>query len=480
MDILIYSLLLIVVTSLIGIYISRNVHTVQGYAVADRSLPFFISTATVFATWFGAEAILGIPESFMEHGVVGLISDPIGAFICLVVIGIFFARRYYHMNVITIADFFYNRFGKKVEIMAGLAISLSYVGWIAAQLMAFGGVFSFMLEGGVSKSMGILIGAGIIIAYTFKGGMLAVAINDFIQTLIITLSLLVMLVIVTNMSEGFLSVMEFAIRSHRTTIHFDETYPNYTFIFGVLFSMILGTIPQQDTFQRITSAKSEKVAVYSTISGGFLYLLITLIPIYIVLAATKQHYDATGQVPEDFNLYIAHFVSDHVPKVVQVFFYGALFAAILSTASGTILATSVVLSRNVLGEFFPREANLLVVRLTLVMVTLCVTVFALLSEDSIHQLVEDSGKVTMVIVFFPLVFGMFWSKTSYYGVFFAIILSALIWLLLVVYQKFYGVKLPVAPEMVGFFTSLMVIVLGSCYFPDPEDLKKEITHHRHI
>lgn len=480
MEILIYSLLLIVATSLIGIYISRNVHTVQGYAVADRSLPFFVSTATVFATWFGAEAILGIPESFMEHGVIGLISDPIGAFICLVVIGMFFARRFYHMNVITIGDFFYNRFGKKVEILAGLAISLSYFGWIAAQLMAFGGVFSFMLDGLVSKNIGILIGAAIIIAYTFKGGMLAVAINDFIQTLIITLSLLIMFIIVTEQSEGFSGVFEFAVQSHRTSIHFDETYPNYTFLFGILFSMILGTIPQQDTFQRITSARSENVAVYSTICGGFLYLLITLIPIYIVLAATKVHYESTGQVPEDFNLYIARFVTDHVPKVVQVFFFGALFAAILSTASGTILATSVVLSRNVLGEFFPREANLLVVRLTLVMVTLCVTVFALLSEDSIHQLVEDSGKVTMVIVFFPLIFGMFWSKTSYYGVFTAIILSSVIWLLLVAYQKFYGLKLPIAPEMIGFTISFVTILLGSYYFPDPEELKQEITHHRHI
>ncbi len=480
MDILIYSLSFIILTSLIGIYLSRNVHTVKGYAVADRSLPLFISTATVFATWFGAEGILGIPESFMEHGLIGVISDPIGAFLCLLILGIFFTRKFYNMNVITIVDFFYNRYGKIVEVLAGIAIGLSYVGWIAAQFIAFGGVFSFMLDGAMTVDVGIMLGAVIIVVYTFKGGMLAVAINDFMQAAIISLSLIYMLFLVSSMAGGFYEVFNFAVQTHRTSLTFDADYPNYTFILGVLLSMILGTIPQQDTFQRITSAKSASVAVQSTILGGFVYLLITLIPIFIVLAATKMQVETTGKIPENFNLYIAHFVRDHVPKLVQIFFFGSLFAAILSTASGTILAASVVLSRNVLGEFFPKEANLLVVRLTLVIVTFAVCLFALYSENSIHELVEDSGKVTMVIVFFPLILGMFWKKTSYVGVVAGMILSTAIWLSLIFYQNMYGVKLSIAPELIGFLVSFLTIFIGSFLFPDSSELKRGITHHRHI
>lgn len=480
MEVLVYSLLVIIFTSLIGLYLSRNVHTIKGYAVADRSLPIFISTATVFATWFGAEAILGIPESFMEHGLVGVVSDPIGSFLCLTILGLFFARRYYNMNVITIVDFFYNRYGKLIEILAGLAIAVSYLGWIAAQFIAFGSTLSFMMNETVSVNVGIVLGAAIIIGYTFKGGMLAVAINDFIQTAIITLSLLFMLFWITEMAGGFAAVYDFAVGTHRTSLRFDDQYPNYTYVFGVLLSMILGTIPQQDTFQRITSAKNVNVAVQSTLLGGVVYLVITLIPIFLVLAATKMQLEATGTIPEDFNLYIAHFVMQHVPKVIQVFFFSALFAAILSTASGTLLATSVVLSRNVLGEFFPREANLLVVRVTLVMVTFFVCLFALFSTSSIHTLVEDSGKVTMVIVFFPLIFGMFWEKASYIGVLVGMILSTLVWLSLILYQNVLGIKIAVAPEMIGFTVSFLTIVLGSILFPDSAKIKQEITHHRHI
>lgn len=480
MEVLIYSLTFILLTSFIGIYLSRNVHTIKGYAVADRSLPLYISTATVFATWFGAEAILGIPESFMEHGIIGVISDPIGAFLCLVILGLFFARRFYQMNVITIVDFFYNRYGKIVEIMAGLVIALSYAGWIAAQFIAFGSVLSFMLKGAVSVDVGIMIGAGIIVMYTFKGGMLAVAINDFIQAVIISASLLFMLFIISEMAGGFSEVLNFAVKTHLTSLHFDADYPNYTFLFGILFSMILGTIPQQDTFQRITSAKTADIAVKSTLLGGAVYLLITLIPIFIVLAATKMEMDVTGKMPEDFNLYIAYFVMEHVPMVVQIFFFGSLFAAILSTASGTLLATSIVLSRNVIGEFFPREANLLVVRLTLVLVTLFVSTFAQYSTNSIHTLVEDSGKVTMVIVFCPLIFGMFWKKTSYVGVLAAMVLSTIVWLSMIMYQNLYGMKFDIAPEMVGLTLSFLTIVIGSLLFPDSTALKHEITHHRHI
>jgi len=480
MDILVYSLAFIILTSFVGIYLSRNVHTVKAYAVADRSLPLSISTATVFATWFGAEAILGIPESFMEHGLVGVISDPIGAFLCLMILGFFFARRFYNMDVITIVDFFYNRYGKIIEVMVGIAMSFSYVGWIAAQFIAFGSVLSFMLKEAISVDAGIMLGAAIIVVYTFKGGMLAVAINDFIQTVIITISLVFMLFFITGMSGGFSEVLDFAVKTHKTSLTFDSDYPNYTFVFGILLSMILGTIPQQDTFQRITSAKNANVAVQSTVLGGFVYLTITLIPLFIVLAATKMQLETTGTIPEDFNLYIAYFVMDHVPKIVQIFFFGSLFAAILSTASGTLLATSIVLSRNVIGEFFPREANLLVMRLTLVMVTLFVCIFALYSTNSIHQLVEDSGKITMVIVFFPLIFGMFWDKASYVGVFAGMILSTIVWLSMVLYQNIHGIKLDIAPEVVGFIVSFLTIVIGSFCFPDSAKLKHEITHHRHI
>lgn len=480
MAILIGSISFIVITSLIGVYLSRNVHTVKGFALANRSLPLYVSTGTVFATWFGAESVMGVPESFMEHGIVGVISDPIGAFICLLFLGMFFARRFYNMNLISLVDFFYNRFGKTIEVLMGIAISFSYMGWIAAQFTAFGTMISFISNHALSLNNGIILASFIIILYTFKGGMLAVAINDFIQTIIISFSLTFIFFFLVPKAGGLFSIYDYAVETHRMSIHFSADYPNYTYLGGVLLSMILGSIPQQDTFQRITSAKSAEVAVCSTILGGVIYFLITMLPICIVLAAAKlQHLDGET-TPENFNAYILHLVTNDTPGVVQFFFFGSLFAAILSTASGTILATSVVLSRNVLGELFPKEGTLLVTRLTLVMVTLAVCIFAMTSGNSIHELVEDSSKVSMVTAFFPLVLGMFWKKTSYIAVFAAIILSTGTWIFILLYERAMGTYFTVAPELIGALISCITIVIGSFLFPDSRDLRDEIIHHRHI
>ncbi len=478
MFILLSSVLFIALTSAIGIYLSRHVHTVKEYALAGRSLPLFLSTGTVFATWFGAEAVMGVPESFMEHGLIGIVSDPIGAFFCLITVGLFFARRFYQMNLISLVDFFYNRYGKRVEILLGIAICLSYVGWIAAQFTAFGSLVSFMSGNLISLNGGIIIGVVIIVLYTFKGGMLAVAINDFIQAVIISASLAIMSFYIIPLAGGIDPVLDYAAATERMAFRFDGDYPNFTYLAGVLLAMILGSIPQQDTFQRVTSAKSAKVALQSTLLGAFIYFFVTLMPILIVLAAAKIQEQKGQALPADFNVYILHFVIEHTPSVIQFFFFGSLFAAILSTASGTLLATSVVLSRNVLSEFFPKEGSLLATRLTLVMTTLAICIFSILSESSIHELVEDSGKISMVTAFFPLIFGMFWKKTNKNTVLPAILLSTSAWLIMVLMRTFAGYSFAIAPELVGTALSGAIIFFGSRFFPSPES--SLMVHHRHM
>ena len=86
----------------IGIYAARYVSNSRDFAIAGRSLPMYVVTATVFATWFGAEAVLGIPAKFLKEGLNGVVSDPFGSSLCLIFVGMFFARKLYRMNLLTI------------------------------------------------------------------------------------------------------------------------------------------------------------------------------------------------------------------------------------------------------------------------------------------------------------------------------------------------------------------------------------------
>jgi Na+/proline symporter len=90
----------------IGLYAATRVHNTKDFAIAGRGLPFYMVTATVFATWFGSETVLGIPATFLKEGLHGVVADPFGASMCLILVGLFFAAPLYKMNLLTIGDFY--------------------------------------------------------------------------------------------------------------------------------------------------------------------------------------------------------------------------------------------------------------------------------------------------------------------------------------------------------------------------------------
>ena len=169
----------------IGLWAASRVHTTKDFAIAGRHLPFYMVTATVFATWFGSETVLGIPATFLQEGLHGVVADPFGSSLCLILVGLFFAAPLYRMNLLTIGDFYKKRFGRSVEVLTTIAIVISYLGWVGAQITALGLVFNVVSGGEISELAGMWIGSATILIYTLFGGMWAVAITDLIQMIII-------------------------------------------------------------------------------------------------------------------------------------------------------------------------------------------------------------------------------------------------------------------------------------------------------
>ena len=185
-----FVVLYLVVSIGIGLYAAKHVHNTRDYVVAGRHLPLYIVTATVFATWFGSEAVLGISAKFVEEGLGGIVEDPFGASLCLIFVGMFFAARLYRLNLLTIGDYYRQRYNRKVEVLTSLAIVTSYLGWVSAQIVALGLVFSFVTQGAISHNEGMVLGAAIVLVYTLFGGMWSVALTDAFQMTIIVLGML--------------------------------------------------------------------------------------------------------------------------------------------------------------------------------------------------------------------------------------------------------------------------------------------------
>jgi Na+/proline symporter len=231
---------------------------------------------------------------------------------------------------------------------------------------------------------------------------------------------------------------------------------------GAWITMMFGSVPQQDVFQRVTSAKSAKIAIYGSILGASIYFCFTFVPMFIAYAATlidPKHFSEL--IEKDSQLVLPTLVLQHMPVFAQVLFFGAVLSAIMSCSSATLLAPSITFAENIVKGFLPRLSDrqfLWVMRGTLVAFAGAVLVYALNSKLSIFGMVESAYKITLAGAFVPLVFGAFWRRATTQGAMAAILGGLVSWILI---EVLVGEKSAVPPQLIGFAVSATGMVIGS-------------------
>jgi len=458
-SIIVYLLL----TITIGLLAARRVHTARDYLVAGRSLPLYMNVATVFATWFGAETVLSVSATFAKDGLRGIPGDPFGATACLVIAALLFARLFYRMNLLTIGDFYKLRYGKWVEVLTSVSITLSYLGWTSAQLTALGLVIHVLSGGALELNAAILIGAGVVMIYTLFGGMWSVAYTDLFQAVVILVGLTVVAVLVGDLAGGPMRVITLAAEEGKLNF-FPVEAAGWWAMAGAFFAFAFGSIPQQDVFQRMTSAKDETTAVRGTLIGGLIYFCFAFVPIFIGYAALVAYPELKLLFEDEDARVIQRILPDLVlgkmPVWAQVMFFGALLSAILSTASGALLAPTAIFTENVLRPFVPRLGDkqfLLTLRLVLVIFCAGALLFALNSTSTMYEMVQNAYNVTLTGAFVPLVAGAFWKRANTQGALLSIVLGIGTWMLA-------GQLAPeslVPANLLGLLASLIGMLVGS-------------------
>ncbi|HMV52415.1 MAG TPA: sodium:solute symporter family protein [Rhodocyclaceae bacterium] len=456
-----FVILYLLVSIGIGLYAATRVHSAKDYVVAGRSLPIYIVTATVFATWFGSETVLGISSTFIKDGLAGIVADPFGSSMCLILVGIFFAAKLYRMNLLTIGDYYRRRYGRAVELICSMCIVLSYLGWVSAQVIALGLVFNVLSNGSISQHEGIAIGTAIVLVYTLFGGMWSVALTDFFQMTIIMVGMLYIAFVLAGMTGGVGVVIAHASEAGKFQFWPELTAKDVLAFVGAWVTMMFGSIPQQDVFQRVMSAKNERIAVTGSILGGSLYFLFAFVPIFLAYSALLIDPAMTNQLIEkDAQLVLPNLILAHTPLFAQVMFFGALLSAIMSTASGTLLAPSVTFSENILRGFFAHLSDkqfLWITRVVVVCFTGVVLVTAFNSEMSIYGMVENAYKITLVAAFIPLVFGLYWKRATTQGALAAIAAGLSVWLLL----EYFEPEGLWPPQLAGLIAAFLGMIAGS-------------------
>lgn len=475
-SLLFWIILYIIISIGIWLYASRKVKTDTDYILAWRGLPLYIVIATTFATWFWSETVLGTSSTFLDEWILGILADPFGAWLCLILVWVFFAKPLYEAWVKTLWDFYRNKYGRTVELLASLMIIISYIWWVSAQIVALWLIFDILTESSaleaVSQMQWSIIGGIIVLIYTFFGGMWSVALTDFFQ----------MIVIVVGMSISAMYVVELpgaewvgnVVREASLAGKFDLFPSGFSLsalvaILVAVLTMGFGSIPQQDVFQRVLSANSKTNASRWGIIWGSLYIIVAFLPILLGFAAFMILPDlVTGT--DDTQRVLPALILEATPVFVQVMFFGALLSAIMSTASGTLLAPSALFMENILRPALPEMSDrkaLLLTRGSVVGFFIIIIGFVVYKynqeEAQIFTMVENAYKITLAWAFVPLAAAIIHKKVHTISALLSMIIGIGVWVSFEFYLGWEEVyTLP--PHFFGFLMSIFGFYAGQMLY----------------
>ncbi len=453
-------------TLALGAWAGTRIKNTTDFAIAGRRLPLVMVITTTFATWFGAETVMGIPAKFAQGGLNAIVEDPFGAGTCLILVGVFFAAKLYKKNLLTIGDFYRERYGRGIEVFCSTAIILSYLGWVAAQITALGLVFSVLTNGAMSETAGMIVGTLAVLIYVVIGGFLAVAWTDFIQMIVLVVGMSVIAVFASNLAGGTDQVLAVATSKELWNFFPAPTFTEIMFFIAAGMTMMLGSIPQQDVFQRVMSAKDAGTAQKGAVIGGVSYILFAFVPMFIVLSAVVVMGDKAMELAkDDYQRLLPTFVLTQMPLLMQILFFGALLSAIKSTSSATLLAPSTSFVENILKNLRPGMTDrqqLFAMRVTIVVFTGVVLAYAIAMKGTpIYDLVSAAYQVTLVGAFVPLVMGLYWKRATTQGAICSVAAGISVWVIFFPQVGGEALAAMFPGQLAGLLAALAGMIVGS-------------------
>jgi SSS family transporter len=461
---IVFVVLYLLGTLALGVWAGTRIKNTADFAIAGRSLPLVMVITTTFATWFGAETVMGIPAKFVQGGLNAIVEDPFGAGTCLILVGLFFASKLYRMNLLTIGDFYRQRYGKGIEVFCSAAIILSYLGWVAAQITALGLVFSVLTNGAMSETAGMVVGTLAVLVYVVVGGFLAVAWTDFIQMIVLVVGMSIIAWFSADLAGGAGVVLDKIASQDLWRFLPEPSFHDVAFFIAAGLTMMLGSIPQQDVYQRVMSAKDARTARNGAVIGGASYILFAFVPMFVVASAVVvMGEQAMTLAKDDYQRVLPTFVMAKMPLVMQILFFGALLSAIKSTSSATLLAPATSFVENILKNLRPHMGDhqqLRAMRFSIVAFAGLVLAYAIAMQGtSIYDLVSSAYQITLVGAFVPLVFGLYWRRSSTQGAIASVTAGIAVWIVFLPQVSLLGEFFP--GQLAGLIAAVVGMLAGS-------------------
>ncbi|KCZ45711.1 sodium:solute symporter family protein [Hyphomonas sp. CY54-11-8] len=330
----------IVLQFAIAIWASRFVNSEADYFVAGRRFGVLMVGVSVFATWFGAETVMGASGAVAEEGLAGGRADPFGYTLCLIGMALFLAYKLRDSGVMTFPDYMQLRFGARAEVTAAVLTIPTSIIWASAQLLAMGQILSE--TAGIDLGFALFAGAVIIIAYTTIGGLLGDAMTDMVQGSVMMGGLVILLITVLATGDFSFSHIGSEQMQWRLTEE-DGTKESWLSMIDAWMIPIVGSLVAQEAISRFLGAKSASIARMGCYLASGLYLVLGAIPLIIGLLGHAAGFEA-----ESTDSYLPELARQYLSPLMYTVLMGALVSAILSTVDTTLLAVSAIASRNLI------------------------------------------------------------------------------------------------------------------------------------
>lgn len=434
----------------IGIWVSRRIRTEADYILAGRNLGYALTTFSIFATWFGAETIVGSAGRAYREGISLASAEPFGYGLCLLLAGVVFAAPLWRRKLTTLADLYRQRFSVRTERIAAIVLIPGSIYWAAAQMRAFGHVISASASA-IDAELAIGVAAGLTVAYAVFGGMLVDAITDVIQGVVLVVGLaVVFLFLLPQLGDAALTAAHAPVQLLPAS---DES----TWALLERWAIpIGGSVLATELVGRLLAARSAQVARRSAGMAAALYIGVGSIPLVIGVfgpALVPSIADAEQLVP--------HIARTMLPTVAYAVFAGALISAILSTVDSTLLTSASLLSHNLLVpalRIVDERRKVLYARAGVATFGIVAFILAL-NAEGVFELVEQASSFGSGGVLVSASFGLF----STFGGSRAAILTLLLSPTVYIVASFAGAQ---TPFLLSLAVALATYVVTAALEPD--------------
>ncbi|MGW7378453.1 sodium:solute symporter [Streptomyces sp. NPDC054794] len=313
----------------------RRAKSKSEFLVAGRRLGPAMYSGTMAAIVLGGASTIGGVGLGYQYGLSGAwMVFTIG--LGLLALSVFFSARIARLKVYTVSEMLDLRYGGRAGVISGVVMWAYTLMLAVTSTIAYATIFDVLFD--MNRTVAIVLGGSIVVAYSTLGGMWSITLTDMVQFVVKTIGVLLLLLPIAVVKAGGFSEM----KAKLPTEYFDplgiggETIFTYVLIYT--FGMLIG----QDIWQRVFTARSDRTAKWGgTVAGT--YCLVYALAGAVIGTAAKVLYPKLGSPDDAF----ATIVKDELPVGVRGLVLAAALAAVMSTSSGALIACATVANNDI-------------------------------------------------------------------------------------------------------------------------------------